>query len=251
MTMADLFAWCCKCCWTTYATHTELLLSGNSNALGAFLYGAAYLNNASTSAVVQNLTDTLSALQLPHQATNDVFYNAILQSLQQPAGIASPNVTATLVAAAAAAGAESEVAAAFLQVTSLSACFKTAHVCTPCDAAPPVGAALVSLGDCRIVHSTAAPSSVGDCISPASSPCINQGQLVCHARHHAYVYVSNGLQVNQPPSCQQWLFGSTAKPRYCFVASKACGPVDIQNALTNTVHHACCNLQPSCHIACT
>ena len=93
-----------------------VLLAGNSSALGTFLYGSAYLTNASNPAVVQNLTATIASIQLPQADTNDAFYQAILQSLQQPAGIASPNATATLIAAAVGAGAGSEAGRAFLQV---------------------------------------------------------------------------------------------------------------------------------------
>lgn len=103
------------------ATQMYVLLAGNSSALGTFLYGSAYLTNTSTPAVVQNLTATIASIQLPQADTSEAFYQAILQSLQQPAGIASPDATATLVAAAVGAGAGPEVGRAFLQVPPMHA----------------------------------------------------------------------------------------------------------------------------------
>ena len=83
----------------------------------------------STLAAVQNLTGTIASVQLPQADTDGAFYQAILQSLQQPAGVASPNVTATLVAAAVGAGAGSEVGTAFQQVLPEHAHLLTCSLC--------------------------------------------------------------------------------------------------------------------------
>ena len=107
------------------ATQMYVPLAGNSSALGTLLYGSAYLSNASTPAVVQNLTATIASIQLPQADTNEAFHQAILQSLQQPAGIASPNATATLIAAAVGAGAGSAAGRAFPQVAPVA----LAHCC--------------------------------------------------------------------------------------------------------------------------
>lgn len=94
-----------------------MFCTGNASAIGALLFGSAYLNIDSVSAEAQNLTNTISDFKLSSQTQKDAFFNAILQSLQQPAGIASADVTATLVAAAVGAQQASAVAEGFAQVS--------------------------------------------------------------------------------------------------------------------------------------
>ena len=90
--------------------------TGNATAIGALLFGSAYLNKGSTSTVAQNLTNTLSAAKVSPQVQKDAVQSAILQSLNQSAGDASADITATLVAAAVGAQQAPVVAPAFAQV---------------------------------------------------------------------------------------------------------------------------------------
>lgn len=94
-----------------------MLCAGHASAIGTLLFGSAYLNIGDISAEAQNLKNTISAFKLSSQTQKDAFDNAILQSLQQPAGIASADVTATLVAAAVGAQQASAVAQGFAQVS--------------------------------------------------------------------------------------------------------------------------------------
>ena len=90
-----------------------LLFAGNSTALGALLFGSAYLTVDDLSVAASNLSGTIASASLLPQVQQQAYQEALTQALQLP----SSDALATLAAAAVANNQTATIADAFAQVS--------------------------------------------------------------------------------------------------------------------------------------
>ena len=93
-----------------------LVLAGNSSALGALLFGSAYLTMDDLSTTANNLSSTIASASLSAQAQQQAYQEALRQALQLP----SSDAVATLAAAAFANNQTASIADSFVQVSLTS-----------------------------------------------------------------------------------------------------------------------------------
>lgn len=103
-----------------------LLLAGNSTALGALLFGSAYLTVHDLSVAASNLSGTIASASLLPQVQQQAYQEALTQALQLP----SSDAVAILAAAAVANNQTATIADAFAQV-SLASPLPPVFACKP------------------------------------------------------------------------------------------------------------------------